>query len=330
MGLLDKASDAGSKSANKPVAKAVAKAVPVAKAVAKAVPVAKAVAKAKPSSVIIPDAVIAQPMKALKVKATSQGLPENFETASPNARRIAWFTNFVVNLGPVFAFLFSVAILDAFTTIFAIVALVALTLNLIVVPIMSGRTLGNFVSRTKNITSSGSKPNFLHALFVNSTGILALTGVVFLMIFAGSMVSEKGSTQMWASLWSILGIIFLILFFINSSMKRGSEMNQGLYDSIFGAFLVKHIPAEGEVSTGFIGKLEGMASYGDRFTQRQEAKSAKKVAKELTAEESDNESDEIPVAKAVAKAKPSAKAKAKPSAKAKGTSNDKKDAGKTK
>ena len=321
MGLLDKASDAGSKSAKKPVAKAVAKAKPVAKAVAKAIPVAKAVAKAKPKAVVIPKAVTGKPAKAVKVRATPQGLPENYETASPNARRIAWFTNFVVNLGPVFGFLFSVAVLDAFTTIFALVALAALTLNLIVIPIMSGRTLGNFVSRTKNITYSGSKPNFLHALFVNSTGILALTGLVFLMIFAGSVFSEKGSTQMWASIWSIFGIIFIILFFINSSMKRSNEMNQGLYDSIFGAFLVKHIPAEGEVSTGFIGKLESMASYGDRFTQRQEAKVAKKA---ILNESSSDESDDKPVAKAVAKAKPATKAKAK------ATADDKKDAGKTK
>jgi hypothetical protein len=321
MGLLDKASDAGSKSAKKPVAKAVAKAKPVAKAVAKAIPVAKAVAKAKPKAVVIPKAVTGKPAKAVKVRATPQGLPENYETASPNARRIAWFTNFVVNLGPVFGFLFSVAVLDAFTTIFALVALAALTLNLIVLPIMSGRTLGNFVSRTKNITYSGSKPNFLHALVVNSTGILALTGLVFLMIFAGSVFSEKGSTQMWASIWSIFGIIFIILFFINTSMKGSNEMNQGLYDSIFGAFLVKHIPAEGEVSTGFIGKLESMASYGDRFTQRQEAKIAKKA---ILNESSSDESDGEPVAKAVAKAKPATKAKAKAKA------DDKKDAGKTK
>jgi hypothetical protein len=321
MGLLDKASDAGSKSAKKPVAKAVAKAIPVAKAVAKAKPVAKAVAKAKPKAVVIPDAVTGKPVKAIRARAIPQGLPENYETASPNARRIAWFTNFVVNLGPVFGFLFSVAVLDAFTTIFALVALAALTLNLIVIPIMSGRTLGNFVSRTKNITYSGSKPNFLHALFVNSTGILALTGLVFLMIFAGSVFSEKGSTQIQASVWSILGIIFIILFFINSSMKRSNEMNQGLYDSIFKAFLVKHIPAEGEVSTGFIGKLESMASYGDRFTQRQEAKVAKKA---ILNESSSDESDDKPVAKAVAKAKPATKAKAK------ATAADKKDAGKTK
>ena len=269
MGLLDKASDVGSKSEKKPVAKAVAKAVPVAKAVAKTKPV-KSAGKA----------AAAKPAKAKKVRNAPEGLPENFEIASPNARRIASFTNFVVNLGPIFGFLFSVAILDAFSTIFAIVALAALTLNLIVVPIMSGRTLGNFISRTKNITSAGNKPNFLHALFANSTGILALLGIIFLMINAGSMFSTKGSEQIWASVWSILGILFIVLYFINSSMKRGSESNQGLYDSLFGAFLVKHIPAEGEVSTGFIGKLESMASYGDRFTQRQEQKSAKKAAKE--------------------------------------------------
>ena len=275
MGLLDKASDVGSKSTKKPVAKAVAKAVPVAKAVAKTAPVAKAVAKAKPAQKV----VAAKVAKPKKVRATPAGLPGDFEIASPNARRIAGLTNFVVNLGPIFGFLFSVTILDAFTTIFAIVALAALTLNLIIVPIMSGRTLGNFVSRTKNITSAGNKPNFMHALFVNSTGILALLGVIFLMIFAGSIFSTKGSEQISASVWSVLGVAFIILYFVNYSIKKGSESNQGLYDSLFGAFLVKHVPAEGEVSTGFIGKLEGMASYGDRFTQRQEEKTAKRAAK---------------------------------------------------
>jgi len=268
MGLLDKANDSSTKA--KPAAKAVAKAKPVAKAVAKAKPVAKAVAKAKPAAKVVatpaPVAAKAQAAKPVKVKASPAGLPENFEIASPNARRIAWFVNFVVNLGPIFAFLFSVAILDAFTTIFALVALAALIFNLIVIPIMSGRTLGNFISRTKNIRSNGLKPNFVHALFVNSTGILALTGVVFLMVFAGSMFSAKGSEQIWASVWSVLGLIFIILYFVNASMKRGSEMRQGLYDSMFGAFLVKHVPAEGEVSTGFIGKLENMSSYGDRYT----------------------------------------------------------------
>lgn len=289
MGLLDKASDTGTKSTEKkPVAKAIAK--PVAKAIAK--PVAKAIPKPTRQVIETPAAIVAKPVNAVKakrVRAKPQGLPANLEIASPNSRRISWFVNFVVNLGPIFGFLFAVAILDAGTTIFALVALAALIFNLIVIPIMSGRTLGNFISRTKNVKSDGAKPNFLHALLVNSTGILALTGIVFLMIFAGSMFTEKGSAQIWASTWSILGLIFLVLYFVNASMKSGSELDQGLYDSMFGAFLVKHVPVEGEVSTGFIGKLESMSSYGDRYNKRQEEKLAKKAAKVL-AESTENDS----------------------------------------
>ena len=307
MGLLDKANDAGTK------AKPAAKAKPVAKAVAKAKPVAKAVAKAKPvAKAVTPVAAKVKAAKPAKVKIAPAGLPENFEIASPNARRIAWFVNFVVNLGPIFAFLFSVAILDAFTTIFALVALAALVFNLIVIPIMSGRTLGNFISRTKNIRSNGLKPNFIHALMVNSTGILGLTGVIFLMVFAGSMFSETGSAQIWASVWSILGLVFIVLYFVNSSMKRGSEMRQGLYDTMFGAFLVKHVPAEGEVSTGFIGKLENMSSYGDRYTKRKEEKLAKKAEKAAeVSEQSESEEQVEEEPKKVAKKATPKKATAK-------------------
>ncbi len=291
MGLLDKASDTGSKADKKPVAKAVAKAKPVAKAVAKAKPVAQVIDT--PVAVTATNAKKVKAKNAKRANTGSQGLPANVEIATANSRRIAWFVNFVINVGPIIGFLFSVAILDAFTTIFALVALAALIFNLIIIPIMSGRTLGNFISRTKNIKSNGMKPNFIHALLVNSTGILALAGIVFLMVNAGSMFSEKGSAQIWASVWSILGLIFIVLFFVNTSMKSGSELNQGLYDSMFGAYLVKHVPAEGEVSTGFIGKLESLSSYGDRYNRSQEEKLAKKATKArlVEAEASNADSD---------------------------------------
>lgn len=289
MGLLDKAGDVGS--AKKPVAKAVpkakpvAKAVPKAKAVAKAVPKAKAVAKAKVANPVPVAVEVAEPVAAVVKKARPQGLPENFEIASANARRIAWFTNFVVNLGPIFAFLFSVTILDAFTTIFALIALIALILNLIVVPVMSGRTLGNFVSRTKNVNSSGNKPIFLHALLVYSTGIFALMGLIFLMVNVQNVLNSKGTEQIWASVWSILGVIFIVLYFVNVSFKNSSALKQGLYDTLFGAYLVKHVPVAGEESTGIIAKLESMGTYGDRYSKRQAEKKIKREEKAKAAEE---------------------------------------------
>jgi hypothetical protein len=297
MGLLDKASDVGSKATKKPVAKAVpkakavAKAVPTAKAVAKAVPKAKAVAKAVPKAETATTppvaAIMAEPVAVKQPKARPQGLPENFEIASANARRITWFTNFVVNLGPLFAFLFSVAILDAagmITTLFALIALAALIMNLVVVPVMSGRTLGNFVSRTKNVNSSGNKPIFLHALLVYSTGIFALMGVISLLINLQSVTNTKGSEQIWASIFSLLGIAFIAVYFVNASFKSRSALKQGLYDTLFGAYLVKHVPVAGEESSGIIAKLESMGSYGDRYSKRQADKKIQREEKAKAAE----------------------------------------------
>lgn len=282
MGLLDKAGDVGS--AKKPVAKAVPKAKPVAKAVPKAKPVAKAVAKAKAVAPAPVAVQVAEPAVVVK-RARPQGLPENFEIATANARRIAWFTNFVVNLGPIFAFLFSVTILDAFTTIFALVALIALVLNLVVVPVISGRTLGNFVSRTKNVNSSGNKPIFLHALLVYSTGIFALMGIIFLMVNVQSVLNTKGAEQIWASVFSILGVVFIVLYFVNVSFKNSSALKQGLYDTLFGAFLVKHVPVAGEETSGIIAKLESMGTYGDRYSKRQAEKKVKREEKAKAVEE---------------------------------------------
>ena len=42
--------------------------------------------------------------------------------------------------------------------------------NWLVLPIWTGRNIGEFVSRTKYINSSGSKPIFLHAVLNNSIG----------------------------------------------------------------------------------------------------------------------------------------------------------------
>jgi hypothetical protein len=102
---------------------------------------------------------------------------------------------------------------------------------------------------------------------------------------------------------------------------------------MFGAYLVKHVPVDGEQSSGFWAKLENMGNYGDQFAARREKSKVKKAKMPVS---SSNDSKEVktdgasgteapkdaakakPAAKAVAKAKPAkAVAKAKPAAKAK-------------
>ena len=105
------------------------------------------------------------------------------------------------------------------------------------------------------------------------------------MVNVQSVFNTKGSTQIWASIWSILGVVFIVLFFVNVTFKNSSALKQGLYDTLFGAYLVKHVPVAGEETSAFIAKLESMGSYGDRYSKRQAEKKVKREEKAKAAEE---------------------------------------------
>jgi hypothetical protein len=68
------------------------------------------------------------------------------------------------------------------------------------------------------------------------------------------------------------------------TFKNSSALKQGLYDTLFGAYLVKHVPVAGEESSGIIAKLESMGTYGDRYSKRQAEKKVKREEKAKAAE----------------------------------------------
>ena len=81
-----------------------------------------------------------------------------------------------------------------------------------------------------------------------------------------------------------LGTIFIILWFVDRFLRNGSEMGQGLYDLVFGAYLVKYVPSDDEKATGIWARLENMGNFGDQLLKRQEERKAKKEEKEAKAE----------------------------------------------
>ncbi|MBT6528474.1 MAG: hypothetical protein HOM04_08195, partial [Euryarchaeota archaeon] len=68
------------------------------------------------------------------------------------------------------------------------------------------------------------------------------------------------------------------------TFKNSSALKQGLYDTLFGAYLVKHVTVAGEESSGIIAKLESMGTYGDRYSKRQTEKKVKREEKAKAAE----------------------------------------------
>ena len=334
MGLLDKAGGASPK--DKPVAKAVAKAKPAAaKAVAKAKPAAaKAVAKAKPAAAkAVAEAKPAAKRERKSRESRPAGLPKGFDLANRLDRTMSWFVNFAWNFGVLIAaVVMMLSDTGMVTTILLGVSVVMMLLNVIILPLKTGRTLGHFVSRIKYVNSAGKKSNPIQGMLSNSAGIFSLFGLMAVLInFQKLGDKAAGSAPI---IWTVLGAIFLIVWIVNFQFARASEFKQGIYDLMFGAYLVKHVPVDGEESSGFWAKLDNMGNYGDQFAARREKSKVKKAKKSVSnsnepkeektddssGTETPKDADKAkPASKAVAKAKPAAKAvaKAKPKAKAK-------------
>ena len=291
MGLLDKVENAKEEDPKKAVAKkatpkkAVAKKATPKKAVAK-----KAVAKAaKPAK-----AKREKPKREREPRIRPSGLPEGYELAGKMPRYIGWLINFAWNFGVIIG-VGSIMATGANSDLTIVVGLGGLMVlfNWLVMPIWTGRNIGEFVSRTKYINSSGNKPIPVHAILNNSLGFLSLFGV-FLMFSQFQFLSSGGMPLF------ITGVALIIIWVVNFFFKRNSDYTQGLFDLAFSSYLVKHVSTGDE--TGWLARFEALGDFGDKWqekqAQRQEkakAKAEKKAQEAADKSESKDNNDEASV-----------------------------------
>lgn len=273
MGLLDKVESNETKAPKKATAKA-AKATKV----AEAVPVAAKAAKPKKEK------------KPKVKKARPASLSSEFEIAPKLSRVISWWVNFIANFSVLIAGLVMSALTGGSsggleTTILFMVAIVALFFNALFLPIYTGRNLGQYTSSTRYIRGDGSKPLFLHSLFVNNIGLLSLIGFIMVFTQAGA-ISDGGTTPI---VMTSIGAILMILWIVNWQFSRNSELDQGLFDLMFGAYLVRYVPEE-KATSGFRARLESMSQFGEKYAKRVEERA--KVREEKASEESSETSEE--------------------------------------
>ena len=281
MGLLDKVESNETESTKK----APAKAVKTAK-VAKAAPVAAKAAPAKPK----------KEKKEKVKKARPAGLSSEFEIAPKLSRVISWWVNFLANFSVLIAALFMSAFTGGQsggleTTILFIVAIVVWFFNAIFLPFYTGRNLGQYTSSTRFIRGDGSKPIFLHGLFVNNIGLLSLVGFIMVFTQAG-LISDGGTTPI---VMTSVGAIFMVLWIVNWQFTRNSDLNQGLFDLMFGSYLVRYVPEE-KATSGFRARLESMSQFGEKYAKRVEdrakAREVKAAEKEDSAKDNAEEKSE--------------------------------------
>tara|TARA_B100000767_G_scaffold192553_1_gene179713 strand:+ start:142 stop:477 length:336 start_codon:yes stop_codon:yes gene_type:complete len=102
------------------------------------------------------------------------------------------------------------------------------------------------------------------------------------MVFTQAGKLGQGSTPI---VMTSIGAILMVLWIVNWQFSRNSELRQGLFDLMFGAYLVRYVSEGGETS-GFRARLESMSQFGEKYAQRVEDK---KKAKIVTTEENQDE-----------------------------------------
>ena len=238
MGLLEKA---GQIQADGP------KATPKKKAIKAAKP-----KKAKAAKVMLEDELDDLDFDTGAAKA-SRVLPDEFVLAGKPAK----FARALIDLLVTYGWLVPLVTMTAYgsffdPTYFVIGGALITVFNLIVLPVMTNRTIGNFVSMTKFVTHKGNPPMFLH---------LTLRGLNFGFFGVGLAALMIGFPTMDSVVLGI-GFAMLSICFADYVVKKvRHEKQQGLYDSLFNAFLVSHVRSGDE--EGWLGRLESLADFGE-------------------------------------------------------------------
>ena len=290
MGLLDKVDNLEDE---KP-AKAVAKKAKPARAVAKKAKPAKAVAKA-----VAKPARAAKPAKAAKAerprgekRIRPSGLPEGFELTGKMPRYIGWLINFAWNFGVAIGLLSILATgADSDLTIGWAGSFLMILVNWLVLPIWTGRNIGEFVSRSKYMNSSGSTPFPAHAVLNNSLGFMGLIGFILMFVYFQDL-SGSGMVPF------IIGSLMIVLWVVNFFLKKNSDYSQGIFDLAFSAYLVNHVATGTE--TGWLARFESLGDFGDKWQEKQASRQEKAVKKaedraKAAAEKQDTEAKDAEV-----------------------------------
>ena len=292
MGLLDKVDNLDDE---KP-AKAVAKKAQPKRAVAKKAQPKKAVAKAAKPAKAAKAAKKAKPEGGEK-RIRPSGLPEGFELTGKMPRYIGWLINFAWNFGVAIGLLSILATgADSDLTLGWAGAFLMILVNWLILPIWTGRNIGEFVSRSKYMNSSGAKPFPAHAVLNNSLGFMGLIGMILMFVYFQD-ISGSGMVPF------IIGAVMIVLWIVNFFLKKNSDYSQGIFDLAFSAYLVNHVATGTE--TGWLARFESLGDFGDKWQEKQAARQEKAVkkaedrakaaaeAKDAEAEDADAEDAEV-------------------------------------
>lgn len=243
MGLLEKAGQMKDEGTSKPK--------PAKKSKPKPVKAAKKPARRAKKAKVVDD------LDDFEVKErVAKTLPNEYELAKKPARFARSLVDFIVTYGAFLGIFGTYLFYDGDFTYFWILSILVMLFNMLAMPIMTHRTVGNYASLTKYVNHKGNPPIFLHQTFKSLTLLFVLSGLGLIL---SSGLGKSGGVN------SVnLGIGFAILLIPLSDWivaKIRHESRQGLWDSMFFAYMVSHSRSTDDDASGFFGRLESSGDW---------------------------------------------------------------------
>ena len=232
----------------------------------------KAVAKAKKAE---PKPVAAKAKPSRKEKAKREPrqkkqrdprvMPDEFKLAGRAARGARSLVDFIVTYAGIIALLGYTAIGSNFNpTLILLGALVPLTLNMIILPMKTNRTVGMFLTRSRYVNSKGNHPHWTHLFLSNLTGLFIMTGLATLLMGTGSL-SDPSTKDVGVTMIAIGGVVLLfpLADYIVTKLRKAAGQNQNMYDAIYGCWFV--VAERGETGENrWMSRLESLGDWGEK------------------------------------------------------------------
>ena len=183
-------------------------------------------------------------------------LPDGFEEVTSGQRLIRRAADFTVSYGwcvPIVAIFAWGSNFDP--TYFIVLGMLLVSFNLVFMPRSTGRSVGNWISRTTYVNSKGVAPNPSYLLIKGFTFVVVLIGMtMFATSTATGWVETSGQIQL------AIGLALLFPPLLDYMFYRFKRDNMGLWDTIYGGVWLVRTTKTAEAK-GWLKRLEQLGDY---------------------------------------------------------------------
>jgi hypothetical protein len=188
-------------------------------------------------------------------------LPEGFEEVGRARSTGLWLIDSIVNWGLLMTIVLAMAFFDSDYTYFMIGCILICISNLILMPLWTKKTIGNWITMTQYVNTRGNTPNFFFHIMKNLRIPMNLTGVMLFLFWLPVILSGSENPSLVATL---VGIMFFSMSIADTVVRRLHAQNFGLWEFSFGGiWLVKTLRTESTVGNKFLKRLESLSDYSE-------------------------------------------------------------------